>query len=279
MPEKRNIVLITLDSVRADHCSFLGYHRKTTPHMDKMAKRGLYFENAIASGPGTPVSLFGVFTGEYAAVKWHPFDIKPNPWRESLKKKKTLAQILTSIGYNTGAFTPNPFTSRYFGFNKGFQYFQDFISTHDNTIYKTAYKKIYHLVQKLFNKVKGSKRKGVLSTLEKLINLISKNWILKEEFFRSWESFYNDIINWVRKTNEPFFLWIFLIDTHYPYSAPRKYRKWSNFIDMWYYNYKLQAENWNPNFSENEKQKLINAYDDSILYADAFVNSLWEDLI
>ena len=39
MSEKRNIVLITLDSVRADHCSFMGYHGKTTLTLDKMARK------------------------------------------------------------------------------------------------------------------------------------------------------------------------------------------------------------------------------------------------
>ncbi|RLE72863.1 MAG: arylsulfatase, partial [Thermoprotei archaeon] len=57
MSEKRNIVLITLDSVRADHCSFMGYHRETTPNIDRMARKGLYFENAIAPSVGTPASL------------------------------------------------------------------------------------------------------------------------------------------------------------------------------------------------------------------------------
>jgi len=55
MSEKRNIVLITFDSLRADHCSFMGYHRETTPNIDRMAKEGLYFENAIASGVPTPI--------------------------------------------------------------------------------------------------------------------------------------------------------------------------------------------------------------------------------
>lgn len=50
--DKRNIVIITLDSLRADHCSFMGYYRKTTPTIDKMARRGLYFENATVSDRG-----------------------------------------------------------------------------------------------------------------------------------------------------------------------------------------------------------------------------------
>jgi len=57
--EKRNIVLITLDGVRADHCSFMGYHRETTPNIDRIAGKGLYFENAISLRTGTPTPLNG----------------------------------------------------------------------------------------------------------------------------------------------------------------------------------------------------------------------------
>ena len=262
MVDKRNIVMITLDSVRADHCSFMGYHRKTTPTIDKMARKGLYFENAIASGPGTPVSLVGVFTGDYANVS----GTNPQPWRELLKQRKTLAQVLVNMGYTTGAFNPNPFVSSYFGFNKGFRYFQDFVFTESEVIIHKIYKKI-------FEKVAKSGKRGLASTLRNI-----KNLIFKEEIFKPWESFYDDIINWVERAKEPFFLWILLLDTHHPYLAPRKYRRWSNLFDMWYYNYKLQKEKWMPNFSEKEKQKLINAYDDAIYYADNFIKKLWNDL-
>ncbi len=60
----RNIVLVSLESTRADHCSFMGYERKTTPNLDKMAKRSLYFDNAIAPSPITLLSMVGMFMGE-----------------------------------------------------------------------------------------------------------------------------------------------------------------------------------------------------------------------
>lgn len=40
----RNIVLITLEGLRADHCSFMGYGREDTPTLDRMVKEGMYFE-------------------------------------------------------------------------------------------------------------------------------------------------------------------------------------------------------------------------------------------
>ena len=261
MSDARNIVLVTLDSVRADHCSFMGYYRKTTPTIDKMAKKGLCFENAIASGPGTPVSMVGVFTGEFSNVS----GTDPRPWRNLLKRRISLAQVLTSVGYMTGAFNPNPFVSSYFGFNKGFTYFQDFIFE-DKSIFHAIYRKIFDIVAR-------SGKRGFISVLRNV-----KNLVFREEIFMPWESFYNDILSWVRNAREPFFLWILLLDTHHPYLAPRNYRKWCNLLDMWYYNYRLQKENWAPNFSKEDRQKLINAYDDSIYYADHFIKKLWDDL-
>lgn len=67
--DKRNIVLITLESIRADYCSFMGYHRKTTPILDRMAREGLYFENAIAPSVPTAPSTFSCFTGQFPLIE------------------------------------------------------------------------------------------------------------------------------------------------------------------------------------------------------------------
>ena len=64
----RNIVLITWDSVRADHCSCYSYERKTTPFLDKLARNGIKFEKPIVSGLATFISMFGMFTGEYSPL-------------------------------------------------------------------------------------------------------------------------------------------------------------------------------------------------------------------
>lgn len=262
MPERRNIVLLTLDSLRADHCSFLGYNRKTTPTIDKVAKNGFYFENAIAPEVGTPPSMTSIFTGDYSLI--NPAEIKPEPWRKTIYERKTLAQVLSSYGYSTGAFNPNTFVSSYFGFNKGFSEFQDFISSNNGFF--------SHIYKKVLDKTISSRKKKIPSGLRNIRNLLSR-----EEIFKPWETYYEDIVEWIKKSNEPFFLWTLSLDTHYPYLAPRKYRKWGNFFDMWYYNYRLQKD-WKQVFSKNEKQKLLNAYDDSIYYADSFIKQLWNEL-
>ncbi|RLE74972.1 MAG: hypothetical protein DRZ80_03620 [Thermoprotei archaeon] len=247
MRDLRNIVLITLDSVRADHCSFMGYHRRTTPTLDKIAKRSLVFENAIASGPGTPVSMTGVFTGDYAPI----YGMQAIEWRKLFNKRITLAQVLKNIGYTTVAFNPNIYVSRYFGFNKGFTNYYDF--TQDNN----------SICLKLLRRFKITRY---------LINFINK----KEVFIR-WEDFYHQLIECLKNIEKPFFLWVLLLDTHYPYFPPSRYRTCSA-IKTLLINYKIFKYGFKPNLSTMEKRKLIDLYDACIRYADAFIHNLIMEL-
>jgi len=263
----RNIVLITLDSVRADHCSFIGYHRETTPNIDRMAREGLYFENAIAPSVGTPASLVGIFTGNYSLVD--ATETNPKPWRGEINRRKTLAQVLSEKGYATGAFNPNAFVSTHYGFHKGFSYFEDFLHSNEQSSKGT----LRRLHAKIFDKVAKQGRKGIFFTLRNLMMFLGK-----EEIFRSWESYYDLILKWTSKALNPIFLWVLIIDTHHPYLAPRRFRKYSNFFEMWYSNYKLQKVKWRNKLSPREREWLMNAYDDSIRYADSFIGRLWNDL-
>ncbi|WP_435186701.1 sulfatase [Halobellus sp. EA9] len=256
-----NIVLVTLDSLRADHCGFLGYQRDTTPNLDSMATNGISFENAMAPGGGTPAAMTGVLTGEFSSVS--PTQIEPAPWVKMLDDRRTISEVLSTEGYSTAAVTPNVFASSYFGFDQGFDYFEDFLSIQSETT--GAY-------QKLLDKTTVSGRGGVASTLRNLRNLI-----FQEEVFKPWEDYFETITSWVEEQDGPFFLWVLLLDTHHPYLAPRNHRQWSSTYEMWRANWKVLKSNWNPDFSEKERQNLINAYDDSIRYADQFLGRLRDE--
>ncbi len=253
----RNLVLITLDSVRADHCGFMGYSRETTPTLDKMAKKGLVFENAIAAGIGTPSSMMGTFTGKFAPLVER---VNPILWRKEFQRRTTIAEKLSKLGYSTGAFVPNAFASRYFGFNKGFQYFEDYLGGN----------------KKLFEKIFENaiiKNSRISFIVRNLINFISKR-----EVFTPWTKYYEDVISWVDKVKEPFFLWVLVMDTHFPYLAPKECRKWCNVLEMFFANWKLQSVNFEDKLSKVDRLRLINAYDCSIRFADEFVKQLWKDM-
>lgn len=256
----RNIVLVTVDSLRADHCGFMGYERDTTPTLDQLAMDGIVFENAIAPGPRTPESMPVIFTGEYPAEDL-PTDMVPQ--REIIHRhmqtRMTLPERLSEQGYTTIGFSPNPFASRYFGFDIGFDHFQDFMSDSGRGLY-----------QKLF--------RGWLvgDTLSNVMRL-GRNMIQREEVFKPWESFYDEVIQRVRGTEEPYFLWVFLMDVHEPYLAGPGYRSlswWERWSAIW----QLHLGNKETPFDDRTTRQLVQAYDDSIQYTDAFFQNLQTDL-
>jgi len=94
-----NIILISIDSLRADHISASGYVRRTTPNIDALAKEGVYFKNYITQAYLTPISEMAVHTGMYPSSSGVVgFDtVLPDNFL-------TVAQILKKYGYRNAAF-------------------------------------------------------------------------------------------------------------------------------------------------------------------------------
>lgn len=98
-----NIVLLSVDSLRADHVGAYGYERETTPYFDALAKKGVLFENYFSTSFLTPVSEMSVHTGMYpTAHKTTNFDtVLP-------EDITTLAQYFKQKGYATSALLSSP---------------------------------------------------------------------------------------------------------------------------------------------------------------------------
>ncbi|MFC7135269.1 MULTISPECIES: sulfatase-like hydrolase/transferase [Salinibaculum] len=255
---KRNIVAVTYDSLRADHCSYMGYDRETTPHLDQLAEDGVGFRNAISPASRTNPSMAGIFTGEPMVAR----DQVANPEhaRRHLARYGTLAEDLSGRGYTTGAFNPNAYASRHYGFDRGFDHFEDFLFSSDQ-------------YQQLFQKHLSD------STLYTLVRNF-RNYLRREEAFKTWDRYIDEIEAWVYDQSEPFFLWVFALDTHFPHLTPRKYRTWSTLFEQYYYNYRCNQliDDLDPDLSEREIQKIIDIYDDSIRFGDVLLYELQERL-
>lgn len=92
-----DVVLITVDALRADHLGAYGYSRPVSPNIDALAARGVRFEHAYTQAPHTSFSLASVMTGKYY----------PTLARlASSDSHETLAQILRRYGWKTAAFFP-----------------------------------------------------------------------------------------------------------------------------------------------------------------------------
>lgn len=128
-----NVVIIGVDTMRADHVHSFGYNRDTTATLDQLASKGFIFTNAVSPASWTVPSFMSIFTGAYPSVhgitnKFAVFN-KTEQKLSNLKKIspgiKTLAEAMKDNGYATGGFTGDAGVSGKFGYNQGFDVYTD----------------------------------------------------------------------------------------------------------------------------------------------------------
>src|SRR5215471_6026698 len=111
-----NVVLVTIDTLRADHIHSYGYANIETPTLDRLAREGALFEHAVAQTPLTPPSHASIFTGTYPTVH----KVRNTGGFALPSSCKTLASILQGQGWDTAAFVGATVLKKAFGFNLGF---------------------------------------------------------------------------------------------------------------------------------------------------------------
>ncbi len=118
----RNLVLVSIDTLRADHLGAYGYARPTSPSLDALARESLLFERAYSQSPATAPShmtlLTGVLPSVHRVVSWHSLG------EVALSQRlPTLATLLRRAGYATYAHTGGGNVHDAFGFDQGFDTF------------------------------------------------------------------------------------------------------------------------------------------------------------
>lgn len=111
-----NLVLITIDTLRADRLGYAGYPRDTTPALDALARRGLRFTWAFSQGPQTKASIPSMFTGRY----FSEVDRSPDLWASVHGTNITLAERLAAAGYHTAGIPSHRFFLPGYGLDQGF---------------------------------------------------------------------------------------------------------------------------------------------------------------
>ena len=119
-PRRPNILLITVDTLRADHLQPYGYKRPTSPRLSELAEGAMVFEDAQSSAPWTLPSLASLMTGlPSAAHGCRTFYSSLAP------SYSTLAEDLLAGGYDTAAVVSHVFLGRPYGLHQGFVHFDD----------------------------------------------------------------------------------------------------------------------------------------------------------
>ncbi len=122
-----NILLISLDALRADHLGCYGYDRPTSPFIDKLASRGTRFSKASVNTHGTPPSHTTMLSSLYQETHRVGFGAKTPEGRNDIipAEVELVQEILQAQGWHTIGVTGGGYMSGVFGFSRGFDSFSD----------------------------------------------------------------------------------------------------------------------------------------------------------
>jgi arylsulfatase A-like enzyme len=264
-----NVILITLDSVRADHLSLYGYARNTTPVLKEFATTAFVYTSAISSANHTLPSHGAIFTGmppsRNGADRYFPNASTYVPNR--IGPKPVLAELLLQRGYRTGGFAANTaFLLPIFGFDRGFEIYDCEIA--DTFFSQTGYRQ--YLLRSLLRHL--------------MAELIAP--VRSDAVFLDAEQINQKAINFVRSARvnrDPFFLFLNYMDAHSPYVPPHPYEqrfpgndpsfRWAQYSNL------ADRSIWlHQPMTDREFQHLTSQYDGSIAYLDRKLGELFERL-
>ena len=124
LEQRPSIVVVTIDTLRADHVHAYGYHRETTPHLDALAAEGVLFERAYATMATTLPSHVSLFSGVFP----HQHGVTENRWRRQPFGKegglRSAVQLLDEDGYTTAAFVSAAPVKQVTGIGAGFDVYE-----------------------------------------------------------------------------------------------------------------------------------------------------------
>jgi len=258
MCREENIVLITVDSLRADHLSLYGYKEKTSPTLDRLANEGVVFTEAISNGSHTMTSFPAILTSAYGSMYGGCGYLS--------KERTSIAEVIGKEGYSTAAFHSNPYLSKACNYDRGFDVFYDSIEN-DFSLFK------FKSLDKLA-KLSGQRRKAttLLSLVLKIYSHIQPYRIPYERA----EIITGKAVNWLRECNNRFFIWIHYMDTHWPW-VPLDFMNGSVSVKeaMWLW-WKMLLDP--SSLSDEDLEKLIKLYDGEIRHLDHSIGIFFRSL-
>jgi arylsulfatase A-like enzyme len=239
--ELPNVLIIVLDAVRAANTSVFGYHRPTTPALERLAAQGLAFDRAYATAPWTLPSHASMLTGLY------PTQLSADYLHKLDSTAPTLAEALRARGYATAGFTANLFyTTWETGLSRGFVLWDGFQVTPEQVLFSGWPWQMVKVHELRNARSLGSIKQAVLHSpfrVPDALRFASRHSNDVVEDFLRWQG--------QLEARQPFFALVNLFDAHRPRFSPAEFR---------------------TRFTPNPKGP--DTYDNAIAYMDAYVDSL-----
>lgn len=256
-----NILLITIDSLRADHVGYHGYERDTTPNIDAYAEESSTFSNAFSHVGGTRFSFPSILSG-----------VTPMMYggHESISDRQTLiSEIFHDSGYRTGGFHSNLYVSGQFGYDRGWDEFYD-SAPEESTISKF--------------------RKWAKTTLDgRLLNLLKRGYDFVESsqginigsYHVPADKITDRAIQFIENpdSHESAFVWVHYMDVHHPFLPPEEYQQEFRdepVLDRDSIQLRRKFIENPEDVTDEEYQTFIDLYDAEIKFNDAEVGRLME---
>lgn len=251
-PGAPNVLVVVVDTLRADHLSGYGYSRPTSPNMDRLGEQGVQFENALSTTSWSYPSHVSLVTGRYqfehglgTIPPMAAFGPAPD-----LGGLPTLGEELQRMGFRTAAFSANRlFFSGNLGFDRGFAHFEDYFHSPADMFVRTLFGREFSRIYLV--RTERSKPKRLLRWLgwDSLLDPDAEGWgnISGALGVRKRASVVNEeAVRWLDHTPQrPFLVFLNYFDAHGPYGLPRSYRR--------------------PDWPQSSEMDL---YDDGIRYVD-----------
>lgn len=185
-PSPPHVLVVTLDTLRADHCSAYGYRHETTPRLTRLAAEGARAELAYAPMATTGPSHCTLFTGLHPASH----GVLKNGWVLP-PGRETLAETMRAAGYATAAFVSAFPVNRRFGLGQGFEAYDDDFGPRTS------------------EEPTRWEGRDVTAAFERTGDVTAARVV-------AW-------LRGARPRQRPFFLWVHLFDPHAPYTPPAEY--------------------------------------------------------
>lgn len=183
-----NVLLITIDTLRADHLGCYGYRLPTSPNIDRLAKYGVLFNDCTVQWPLTWPSMASMNTGAYPKTTGIEYKLSILP-----DSFYMLSEIFGEAGYSTGAVVANFTVGKKYGFAQGFDHFVE-------------------SWQEMWAKEQGD---APIADDPRILKKYTNATIVTDQ-----------ALAWIEKVKgeKPFFLWLHYMDPHGPYIPPLEYR-------------------------------------------------------
>ncbi len=258
-----NVLLIVMDTVRAESLSLYGYGRPTTPQLERLAKKGVRFDWAISTAPWTTPSHASMFTGRWPhdlSSDWRTMELKPLD-----TSYPTIAEELRNSGYLTAGFVANMEYCGYeTGLNRGFTHYEDYPFSVGEVVVSSS------LGRFIANSPK-------LRTLTEYHELAS---------YKSAADVNESFLGWLGRQDQerPFFAFLNYFDAHEPYLPPKPFEarlgsvtpRNNSLIQHWRNHQAKRADK--EDMSAQEIEAELYAYEGSIAYIDQQLGILFDAL-